>query len=247
MCTNNTVASENRHPANQRAEQAKSEIYADIVARILNGDLLPGQKLVETALAEQYGVSRTRVREVLFTLLSDGLVKRTHNRGTRVVSFSPEDIEDIYEIRKALECLAIRTSTHNAPLDALIEIERRLRALEDTDGADCANRHAELDIALHKMILSYGRNQRLGRYLDNISLLIHSLRLIGYKNADFVRHTAEEHLAIVQAMMRRDPVRAERLLAQHIDHSKRHALDMLLFQSDKEAGPVGLVLLGPEG
>ena len=66
------MASENRHPANQRAEQAKSEIYADIVARIFNGDLLPGQKLVETALAEQYGVSRTRVREVLFTMRSDG-------------------------------------------------------------------------------------------------------------------------------------------------------------------------------
>lgn len=238
------MASDNGHPAKVRAEQAKSEIYADIVTRILDGGLLPGQKLVETALAEHYGVSRTTVREVLFTLLSDGLVQRTHNRGTRVVSFSPEDIEDIYEIRKALECLAMRTSAHNVPLDTLVDMERRLRALKDAEGEEAAREHAELDVALHKMILKFGRNRRLGRYLDNISLLIHSLRLIGYKNADFIRQTGEEHLSIIQAMMRRDAARAERLLAEHIDHSKRHALDVLLFPADDQLGPVGLVLLG---
>lgn len=235
--------SENGQPARQRDEQPKAEIYADIVARILNGDLPPGCKLVETALAEHYGVSRTRIREVLFTLLRDELVERTHNRGTRVVSFSPDDIEDIYEIRQSLECLAVRTAALNAPMKVLVGFEQRLRALETGAWPELARKHAELDIELHQMIISYCRNRRLRRYLDNISQLIHSLRLIGYKNEAFVRQGAEEHLAIVQSLIRRDAARAEELMAQHVEHSKQHALTMLLRRTDGDASAVGLVLL----
>ena len=99
-----------------RDDQHKSRIYADVLKRILKGKLKPGERLVETQLADEYSVSRTVIREVLFMLTRDQLVERHHNKGTEVVSFTPDDVEDLYEIRKNLEMLALRTAIPAMPL-----------------------------------------------------------------------------------------------------------------------------------
>ena len=213
-----------------RDDQNKSRIYADVLKRILKGELRPGERLVETQLAEQYSVSRTVIREVLFTLTRDELVERHHNKGTQVVSFTPDDVEDLYEIRKNLEILALRTAVPSMPLEPLFDFERRLRALVGKPAAQVAAQHAEIDLALHGFISEHCRNRRLVSYLENISQLIHSLRLLGYELEDVVRLTGEQHLGLVQAFIRRDLSMAERLLAEHIDTSKRNALEMLLVQ-----------------
>lgn len=213
-----------------REDLHKSRIYADVLKRILKGDLRPGERLVETQLADQYSVSRTIIREVLFMLTRDELVERHHNRGTQVVSFTPDDVEDLYEIRKNLEILALRTAIPAMPLEPLFDFERRLRALAGKPAAQTAAQHAEIDIALHGFIFAHCRNRRLISYLENISQLIHSLRLLGYELEDVVRQTGEQHLGLVQAFIRRDIPLAEKLLAEHIDTSKRNALEMLLVQ-----------------
>lgn len=213
-----------------RDDQNKTRIYADVLRRILKGALKPGERLVETQLAEEYAVSRTVIREVLFMLLRDQLVERHHNRGTQVVSFTPDDVEDLYEIRKNLELLALRTAITAMPLEPLFDFERRLRVLADKPASQTAEQHAEIDVALHGFLFAHCRNRRLVTYLENISQLIHSLRLLGYELEDVVRLTGEQHLALVQACIRRDLPAAERLLAEHIDSSKRNALEMLLVQ-----------------
>lgn len=213
-----------------REDLHKSRIYADVLKRILRGDLKPGERLVETQLADQYSVSRTIIREVLFMLTRDELVERHHNRGTQVVSFTPDDVEDLYEIRKNLELLALRTAIPAMPLEPLFDFERRLRVLNAKPASQTAAQHAELDIALHGFIFAHCRNRRLISYLENISQLIHSLRLLGYELEDVVRQTGEQHLALVQAFIRRDIPLAEKILAEHIDISKRNALEMLLVQ-----------------
>lgn len=219
-----------------RDDQNKSRIYADVLKRILKGELKPGERLVETQLADQYSVSRTVIREMLFMLTRDQLVERHHNHGTQVVSFTPDDVEDLYEIRKNLELLALRTAISAMPLEPLFEFERRLRALAGRPAAQTATQHAEIDLALHGFIFAHCRNRRLVSYLENISQLIHSLRLLGYELEDVVRMTGEQHLGLVQAFIRRDLSMAERLLAEHIDTSKRNALEMLLVQRHARGG-----------
>lgn len=213
-----------------RDDLHKSRIYADVLKRILRGDLKPGERLVETQLADQYSVSRTVIREVLFMLTRDELVDRRHNQGTYVVSFTPDDVEDLYEIRKNLEILALRTAVPAMPLEPLFDFERKLRALAGKPAVQTSAEHAAIDLALHGFIFSHCRNRRLVSYLENISQLIHSLRLLGYELEDVVRLTGEQHLGLVQAFIRRDLVMAERLMAEHIDTSKRNALEMLLAQ-----------------
>ena len=212
----------------QRDDHAKNAIYADVLRRILQGELPPGERLVETQLAGRHAVSRTVIREVLFMLLRDGLVERHHNRGTQVVSFTPDDVEDLYEIRKNLELLALRTAVPAMPLEPLFHFEERLRRLGGQPPKRTAAAHAAIDIELHGFLFAHCRNKRLTAYLQNISQLIHSLRLLGYQMEDVVRLTGEQHLGLVQAWIRRDLPLAERLLGEHIDTSKRNALQMLI-------------------
>ena len=217
------------------------ELYSDILAKIMTGELQPGQRLIEEELARAYRVSRTPVREVFFALAKDGLVERVQNRGARVVSFTPDDVEEIFEIRMALECLSIRNAVRNLPLSALSETEHQLEQLVRHEGKQWTERHGEIDFELHRLIVSYSGNRRLMTYLDNISMLIHSLRLLGLSNPDHARQARDEHLAIVRALLRRDAELAERLLAEHLENSKRNALEIFLRNRNntKDSAPAG--------
>lgn len=213
-----------------RDDQTKTRIYGDVLRRILHGDLRPGLRLVEKQLAAEYLVSRTVIREVLFMLLRDGLVERKHNRGSQVISFTPDDVEDLYEIRKNLELLALRSAIRSMPLEPLFHFEKRLQRLEGKPAEHAAAEHAEIDLALHGFMLEYCRNKRLVSYLENISQLMHLLRLLGYGLDDVARLAGEQHVGLVRAFIKRDLELAERLLAEHIDTSKRNALQMLIMR-----------------
>ena len=212
----------------KRDPQRSSEIYTDILGRIVIGDLSPGRHLVEQDLARQYRVSRTPIREVILALDKDGLVTRAANRGAKVLGFTPDDVEQVYEIRKALECLGLRNVIGSLPLSDLMEFERRHERLNRRKGPRWSEEFARLDEEFHRFMLSNPRNRRLLGYLDQIALLITSLRLLGSRNHQHARRASEQHVDILRAILARDAQLAERLLAAHIETSKRNALEFFL-------------------
>jgi DNA-binding GntR family transcriptional regulator len=86
----------------------KQDVYKDIRKRILNHDLEPGQWLVERDLSEEYGISRTPVREILFRLLADGLLHREPSRGFMVRALNVEQVVEVFQAREAVEGMAAR-------------------------------------------------------------------------------------------------------------------------------------------
>jgi DNA-binding GntR family transcriptional regulator len=213
------------------AQKRTSEIYTDILGRIVQGELPPGQRMIEEDLAREYRVSRTPIREVIFALERDGLVARAANRGAKVIAFTPDDVEQVYEIRKVLECLGLRNVIGFLQLNALMELEQRHDFLNRKQGPHWSDEFAELDVEFHRLIVSNPRNRRLVGYLDNIALLINSLRLLGARNPRHARRASEQHLEILHALLQRDEPLAERLLAEHIETSKRNALELFLEKS----------------
>jgi len=208
--------------------QFETGVYMEILNKIITGQFPAGYRLTEEELATTHNVSRTPIREVLFLLHKDGLVERNRNRGARVASFGPDDVEQIYEIRGALECLAIRKAVHRLGLGDLVELERRLVIVNQRVSSSWSHDESEIDLALHKLIISSSGNKRLAGYLRHISLLINSFRLIGYRNNEHALQAGEEHLGIVRALLRRDAVLAERLLGDHIESAKRRLLDLII-------------------
>jgi DNA-binding GntR family transcriptional regulator len=225
-------------------EHLHSQLYAAILARIINGDLPPGARLVEEELARTHKVSRTPIRERLVTLHRDGLVERVRNRGARVASFTADDVEEIYEIRKALECLGVPNAVRTLKWNGLLELERRLDTLNRGSGPKCNQQQGEIDLRLHQLIVAHSGNRRLIAYLDNLSMLIHSLRLMAYRSDQRARQSGEEHLAIVRAFLRRDVELAQRLLAEHIETGKREALELFI-QAYKQNSSTGRTAAEP--
>ena len=218
----------NQCTADIAREQTKRRIYTAILGEIVSGTLAPGHRLKGDHLAHTYKVSRTPIREILIALEKDGLVERIRNRGATVISFTPDDLEELYDIRSSLECLAVRRAVPHMPLNGLLELEQRLVAVAGRHGPRWTQRRAELDLDLHRFIVSHSRNRRLVKYHENIILLPQSLRLVGYREDEdkFVRDSAQEHLMIIRALLRRDSQLAERLLAEHIETGKRKMLEL---------------------
>jgi DNA-binding GntR family transcriptional regulator len=201
------------------------QIYIDIVSKIVLGAFPKGHHLIEEDLAKTYGASRTPVRDALFALEKDGLIERTINRGAIITSFTPDDVEQIYEIRKSLECLAIRGANRNLKLSDLLQFEGRLEALSDCDPVKFSQAHADIDIELHQFIISHSHNRWLSIHMERISLLTHALRSMGYNILEHAHLRNNEHLGIVRALLRRDAELAEKLLDDHIERSKKIALE----------------------
>ncbi len=109
----------------KRGDGASVEAVMDVLrARISRHDLQPGQRIQEIQVAEEFGVSRSRVRDVLAMLEQRGLIERIPNRGAVVARLEAKEVYDIFDIREVLEGLAVRLATRNAPKglwDDLIE------------------------------------------------------------------------------------------------------------------------------
>jgi DNA-binding GntR family transcriptional regulator len=208
-----------------KKEQTSDQLYSRILRKIATRELAPGQHLVEEELAQLFKTSRTPIREALFKLEQDGLVQKTRNQGARVAAFTPDDIEEIYEIRKALECLATRNAVNNLKLNDLFEFERELEELRKKTGADWYQRLYDIDLRLHESIVSHSGNQRLISYLDKLALLINSVRLLSDSFEHHARIGIDEHLGIVRALMQRNTELAERLIGEHIDAARGRAIE----------------------
>jgi DNA-binding GntR family transcriptional regulator len=205
--------------------RVESTLYGSIVEKIMSGEFPAGRRLVEEELARKYNVSRTPVREVLFALQRDGLVERVRNQGARVVSFTPDDVEEIFDLRKALECFCVPKAVRTLKLNDLLGLERRLGSLIESRGSKWGDQAAEIDLELHAIIVKGSANRRLIAYTERIRRLQHSLQLAGYRIEEHVRQSAREHLGIVRALLRRDVELAQTLLAEHIENGKGHALE----------------------
>lgn len=211
-----------------RDEAVHSFLYRDLLRKIISGEFAPGQRLVEEDLASKYGVSRTPIREVLLSLVKDGCVERVRNCGARVVEFTAADVEELYDLRKALEVHCVANVARTAKLSELLEIQNSLEALEGESGARLLDEHARIDLKLHHLIVENSGNRRLILQMRNLSLLIESLQLTSFGSEDQARSTGEQHLAIVRALLQRDVELAQRLLAEHIDFGKRNVLQVFI-------------------
>lgn len=215
-----------------RTVKPNANLHFEILRKIVTGEFQPGQRLVEEELALEFQVSRTPIREILIKLERDGVVLRLRNHGARVTAFTPDDVEQIYEIRKALECLGVRNAAKNLKLIDLLEFERRMEESSMSKDAHFVQKELGLDFEFHKLIMSHSGNRRLATYLENLSMLVHSLQLLSYRVEQHAKAVNDEHLAVVRALLRRDADLAERLLGEHIEASKRRALAFFLEKNE---------------
>ena len=197
-------------------------VRAALRESIISGELAPGDRLVETELAERFDVSRGPIRDALTELERSGLVEMRPRKGSFVRSLSAEDIREIYSLRTALEALALRLAAESgADTRAMRE---HLEALEGAlDSGDAHGNIAESDMALHRSFIEASGHRRLREAWEALSdqtmLMMSTLPTLDPS----IQGPMGVHRAIVEAIEAGDPDGAVAALHQHLDDA-RHVM-----------------------
>lgn len=208
-----------------------NNIYDILFNRILRGYYLPGTKLKEEVLAKEFNTSRTPIREILNQLTQDGLVLKEQKKGARVIGFSADDVEEVYQIRKALEVEALKYSVPFLSIQGLKDIRSDLLKLQDSDDISA---YEKVDAVLHNYFVQGSGKTRLVRILEQLYRLIHEFRCLGFKSPETREIFIRTHLALTDALILRDIDSAVKILEDHLDDSKNTAIRNLLSSHSTE-------------
>lgn len=195
-----------------------SEVYERLRGEIVEGTFDAGANLVELALAERYGTSRTPIREALRRLEQDGLVERG-DRGMRVRARSPEEILEIYEVRIALEATAASAAaTRHTDLD-LIRV-RKAQSAMDAVTTDDPPAMAAANRAVHEAIWTASHNGTVVDLLTRLNNHLTRYPATTLKSAGRWEEALGEHHALIRAIESRDAALAGSLAQDHMTKAR---------------------------
>ncbi|AZQ12285.1 GntR family transcriptional regulator [Shewanella khirikhana] len=211
-----------RSAVDRGAATLADQVLSAIQTAIIKGELAPGSKINEQALAAQFGISRGPTREALQTLERQRLVVRMPHVGARVAQLSVEELNDLYDLRSTLEAMACRlaaeriTDAQLAELQALLE--RQEAALKQGD----TYFQEQGDVDFHYQIIRASGNKHLQETL--MGGLYHLLRMYRYQCSNHQRpsRAIAEHRRIVEAISDRDGELAALLMQRHIEQGRRN-------------------------
>ena len=210
-------------------------VFNTLRQAILKGELKPGERLMEIQLANKLGVSRTPVREAIRKLELEGLVLMIPRKGAEVAEITRQDMEDVLEVRTALEELAVKDACDHITDAQLSELKKasnefKKALLEGKDLVTCA----DADMHFHDVILSATNNRRLIQMLNNLSEQMYRYRMEYLKDERTHKTLIEEHDAIRRALKKHDKVKAGAAIRVHIDYQKRSILESLTEKEEDE-------------
>jgi len=201
-----------------------SRAYELLVRLIGEGQIGLGDRLDERALASEMGISRTPLREAIGMLATEGVVEYRPYQGNFARVFTAKQVDDLYEVRKTLESLAIRLAAARMSDESL----ERVRAIVgDIDQAIAARDIAALgahDRRFHETIAELSDNRTLIEALDRIGLQVQLIRSAANRDPQVIERTELERHDILAALERRDGERAAALMEQHIEGVKHAAV-----------------------
>ena len=200
-------------------------IYQKLLAAIENGDLRPGDRLLETDLAQRFDVSRKPIREAIRRLETDGLVAHKPRVGAMIRVLAQQEIVELYEMRIVLEATAAQMAAKHAS-KAEIHTLKTLN-VQMMQVATDPYKVAMLNRKFHGCILSAARNRFLAQSHNSLS---HALVLLGkttLESSERVKDVVSQHDAIVEALKSVQPETAAKLMRTHMEASLEHRLNAL--------------------
>jgi DNA-binding GntR family transcriptional regulator len=195
-----------------RIAEAGQHVYEHLRRALLVGELVAGDRLVETELAETLGVSRTPVREALRRLEGDGFVQRDGPRGVVALGIEPEDIDDIALVRVEIDTLAARLARQRATPEQwedMASIVERMLDAEDSHELDALHRN------FHRAIFAAAFRPRMLAVLENHVLQHLEVTRIATRLPASPRHMHRQHRELLDVLTGDDDASAEALARAH--------------------------------
>jgi DNA-binding GntR family transcriptional regulator len=199
-------------------------LYQQIREKIVCGEIEPGAILTEAELADEYGVSKTPVREALVLLGHEGFVESMPRIGHVVATFTVQDVLETFHLRSILEPeaagLAAERITEEGIAALLENNDEEFALSERVHEDDFYERAYELNMEFHQHIARASGNRRLA---DLIKRLMEDMRRMLAFDPRFVE--PRQHMEIIEALKRRDRAEAEQAMKRHLEETKSRLLD----------------------
>jgi DNA-binding GntR family transcriptional regulator len=172
-------------------------------------------RLDERALSADLGVSRTPIREAMTLLEQEGFVRTLPRRGIYVVRKTKREIVEIITVMAALESMAARLVAFQAADDEIAELRRLMDAFHDGTDGERLEEYSDANIAFHQAIIRMSGCALLVEMTENLFIHMRAIRKVTIHQDNRAARSIVDHMAIIEALERRDPDEAARLAREH--------------------------------
>ena len=198
-------------------------VFETLRDAIITQVLKPGERLMEIQLADEMGVSRTPVREAIRKLELEGLVVMVPRKGAYVAGVSMKDIHEVYEVRAALEMLAVTLAAERITEEELDALEQQV--LRESEAESDTDEHAldniiYIDSSFHDIIYQAAHNQRLVQFVNILQEQLQRFRAASLSRPGRSKTALDEHKQIVEALAERNGELAAKLAKEHIENAE---------------------------
>lgn len=191
-------------------------VFHTLREAILKGDLRPGERLMELQLASKLGVSRTPIREAIRMLEQEGLAVTIPRKGAEVARMTEKDMEDVLQIREALDELAVQVACDKMTAQQLKELTLAMKNFENAIQAGKLKKIIDCDVEFHDIIYRATDNPKLVTLLNNIREQIYRYRVEYLKGKENYPMLVREHEEIVTALKLKNKDRVTDAMRTHI-------------------------------
>ncbi|MCI8635240.1 MAG: GntR family transcriptional regulator [Eubacterium sp.] len=205
-------------------------VFHTLREAILKGDLKPGERLMELQLAAKLGVSRTPIREAIRMLEQEGLAVTIPRKGAQVAAMTEKDMEDVLQIREALEILAAQLACKKITGAQLAALEDNVAQFKAAAKASDLKWMAQADIDFHDMIYQAAANPKLVLMLNNLREQVYRYRVEYIKDDKNHPRLIEEHRQIILGLKRREKDYVTEMMKRHLVNQEIAVKDIIRAQ-----------------
>jgi DNA-binding GntR family transcriptional regulator len=221
------------HVARKDGLQCSEFVYRSLKEQIISGALAPDMRLIELAIAAEFGVSRTPVREALKRLAVENLVLADPARGMVVHAPDAREIEDVFIVREALDGLAARLAAHRITPSELARLRVVVDSMQQAIGEGRREQVVVANTHFHDVIYGAAGNEMLERLGRDLREFVRRFTTLPFASPERVDHVLTEHRNIVEALEKHDPEAAEAASRAHLAAAREYVVRMQLQEFEK--------------
>jgi DNA-binding GntR family transcriptional regulator len=191
-------------------------VFENLKQAIVRGDFSPGNRLVESRIADAMGISRTPVREAIHKLEREGLIKKLPQGGFYVLNLTREEIEETFGIRSVLESYAARLAAIKHHREELEPLEEKIEEFQYFLNRGEMEALLKTNTEFHSLLYAMSRSPKLIKMINDLQDQIYRFRRIILRIQMMAKTSNDDHRQMLRAMKRRDADRVETIVREHI-------------------------------
>jgi len=208
----------------KNSKSIRQKIYDHLREQLLNGEILPHQHLVETKIAKDIGTSRTPIREALHSLELEGLIESIPRVGYVVKAINEDEVEEICEIRVAIEGVGARWAMEKAPQRLIEDLRKNISMSEEKAAQGNPKAFVELDAQFHEIIARLSGSKRLQELGQTLRRHMLRYRIQSIYLTENVSRAIQGHKGILEAIEKGNLEEVSRAIKYHLEQSKKDIL-----------------------